>query len=85
MDGVEWDLTTTDLAELVLHAARRNVDRATEHVRVDNWSDYVVSMGAVVTDVAFAAKLRGVDLCAAIEIKMAYNETRPARHGGKQA
>lgn len=65
--------------------ARRSIDRATESVRVDDWTKYIRELAKVVKAASRVAALQAVDLPQAIEVKLAYNRTRPQRHGGKQA
>lgn len=64
---------------------RSNIDAATECVRGDAWLNYTHALRSVVQCALEVATLHGLDLPAAIEAKMAYNATRPIRHGGKQA
>lgn len=68
-----------------LGLARAYVDRATEAVRVDDWEAYAECLTLAVLYAASIAAGYGQDLPAVIEAKMTYNETRPYRHGGKQA
>lgn len=68
-----------------LDAIRRQIDRATESARVDDWELYTMQMSFAVLYCAALCNELSEDLGAAIEAKMAYNKTRPHRHGGKQA
>jgi hypothetical protein len=65
--------------------ARLAIDRATEAARVDNWLLYADHLTIALTYLAIICAGLSLDLGAAIETKMAYNKTRPHRHGGKQA
>lgn len=75
----------TEHMRMLLAEARRNVDRATEAARVDNWHAYIQHLRNVVSFVLTVAVAYGLSLPAAIEAKMTYNATRPTRHGGKRA
>jgi len=69
----------------VFKSARRELDRATEVVRVDGWAGFDFRMGSIITLCEHACARMGLDLDGAVAAKMAYNKTRPHRHGGKQA
>ena len=64
---------------------RCDIDRATEAARVDDWPAYADFFGYALRSVAAICTGLDLDLGAAIEAKMRYNETRSHRHGGKQA
>ena len=68
-----------------LAQARTCVDRATETVRVDNWVLYDVQLTLTVLTLASVCEGLNLDLDEALAVKMAYNKTRPHRHGGKSA
>ena len=70
---------------LWLGQVRRHVDRASEAARIDDWRAYVEHLHVAVVYAASIVAGFGHDLNAAIEAKMAYNSTRPHRHGGKRA
>lgn len=72
-------------AVLWLGQVRRHVDRASEAARIDDWRAYVEHLHVAVIYAASIVAGFGHDLNAAIEAKMAYNKTRPHRHGGKRA
>jgi NTP pyrophosphatase (non-canonical NTP hydrolase) len=42
-----------------------------------------IEIADLVIRVADFCRANGIDLAAAVRYKMAYNETRPHRHGGK--
>jgi hypothetical protein len=65
--------------------ARTHVDKATEAARVDAWIECTNHYSSIVAAVATVAAVFTLNLPAAIEAKMAYNATRPTRHGGKRA
>ena len=68
-----------------LMEARAYLDDATEHIRVGNamaWRNY---LHYCVSELAIICKFLALDLDAAIEAKLTYNETREHRHGGKLA
>lgn len=68
-----------------LYDARKIIDSATESVRVDDWSTYTERLAKFVLVLAGLCNRHGLDLAAALAAKMAYNKTRPRRHGGKNA
>lgn len=68
-----------------LERVRQRIDRATEAARVDDWQAYREALSMALVYVASICAGLNIDLPAAIEAKMAYNKTRPHRHGGKQA
>lgn len=68
-----------------ISGVRHDIDKATEDVRVDNLNAYSIYMVQALRKLAGICAGLGLDLNAAIEAKMAYNKTRPHRHGGKQA
>lgn len=72
-------------AVLWLGKVRLFVDRASEAVRIDAWAEYAENLNLAVLYTASIVAGFGQDLNAALEAKMAYNETRSHRHGGKQA
>lgn len=52
----------------------------------EDWHQYVnVGLCGALACVRDIAKIQDIDLAAAIETKLAYNATRPQRHGGKRA
>lgn len=63
----------------------QRIDQASESARVDDWVSYSRHLGLAVLDAAALVLGLDLDLAAAIESKMSYNEMRPHRHGGKQA
>jgi len=65
--------------------ARQHVDLATEAVRVDDWVRYGEQCTHVVMTLASVCAGLSLDLSEALRVKMAYNKTRPHRHGGKSA
>jgi hypothetical protein len=64
---------------------RKCIDRAAECARVDDWANFTAHLSVAVANIATVCASLGVDLCGAIGTKMAYNKTRPHRHGGKSA
>lgn len=46
---------------------------------------FPIELADVLIRIADMAERYGIDLTAALEMKLAYNETRPYRHGGKVA
>jgi hypothetical protein len=70
---------------LWLSKTRMLLDKASEAARVDAWEEYANQLTCVLLHAASICAGLGLDLNAAIEAKMAYNKTRPHRHGGKQA
>jgi hypothetical protein len=72
-------------AILWLGHTRRYIDQATEAARVDSWDEYTERLTQAVIYAASIVAGFGLNLVAAIEAKMDYNETRPHRHGGKRA
>lgn len=77
--------TRDQCAVLWLSDVRRYIDNASEAARVDDWARYTDSIVAAALYAASIVAGYGHDLHAAIEAKMAYNKTRPHRHGNKQA
>lgn len=72
-------------ALLWIGRVRCMIDQATEAARVDDWAEYVRHLGNAVLYTASIVVGLECDLEAALTAKMAYNKTRPHRHGGKQA
>ncbi len=85
LSGYSHSLVSVTALDRRMLTIRKYVDQATECVRVDNWYDFVFSLNAVIQDLAIVCASVGVDLPGAITAKMAYNKTRPHRHGGKSA
>lgn len=73
------------VAALWIGHVRRYVDQATEAARVDDWVVYSAGLSTAVLYAASICEGFNLDIEKAIEAKMAYNETRSHRHGGKQA
>lgn len=61
------------------------IDEATEAARMNAWDDYAQRLNRAVLYTASIVAGLGCDLEAALTAKLAYNKTRPHRHGGKQA
>jgi hypothetical protein len=65
---------------------RRFADFAVEELRKLNWTEVCETLGYLLVYCEEFARLYaapGVSLTETIRIKMAYNRTRPHRHGGK--
>jgi NTP pyrophosphatase (non-canonical NTP hydrolase) len=78
-------LVVTELAEAVEEA---RVDQWIEHRRegdTEKPEGFVTELADAVIRIFHIAGLLGLDLETAIQNKMAYNETRSHRHGGKKA
>lgn len=72
-------------ALLWIGRVRCMIDQATEAARVDAWEDYARHLSNVVLYTASIVIGLECDLETALTTKLAYNKTRPHRHGGKQA
>lgn len=72
-------------ALLWIGRVRCMIDNATEAARIDAWGEYVQHLSRAVLYAASIVAGLECDLEAALTTKMAYNKTRPHRHGGKQA
>ena len=77
--------TLGTLTMCTLAIARQHIDHATEMVRVDRWAAWGVQHSHAVLILASTCAGLGLDLPQALAVKMAYNKTRPIRHGGKSA
>lgn len=64
---------------------RKHIDNATEAARINAWGEHQEHLTLALLHVAGICDGLGLDLGEAIETKMAFNKTRPHRHGGKAA
>jgi len=68
-----------------LRRARHCVDRATEAARKDEWQAFAAHLFTAVLLAAATTVDLGDALSEALLTKLAYNESRPHRHGGLRA
>lgn len=66
----------------VLHAL---TSAAVEAVRVDDYVDFNEACNKLVAACGKLCESHGLDLWAAVRLKVDFNKTRPHRHGGKKA
>jgi len=72
--------TQADMSSL-----HRFVSQAVEAARVGNYDGFVCALSGLLLGCFAACSNFGLDLDAAIRLKIEYNRTRPHRHGGKLA
>jgi NTP pyrophosphatase (non-canonical NTP hydrolase) len=78
-----WIFPRTDLE---IHALiHSEVAEATEAFREKNSYKQIEELADVIIRIADFCGERNWDLTAILEMKLAFNRTRPFRHGGKQA
>jgi NTP pyrophosphatase (non-canonical NTP hydrolase) len=71
---------------LEIHALiHSEIAEATEAFRTGNEYLQIEELADVIIRIADYCGYRGWDLAQVLEMKMAYNKTRPFRHGGKRA
>jgi NTP pyrophosphatase (non-canonical NTP hydrolase) len=78
-----WIFPRTDLE---IHALiHSEVAEATEAYREKNSYKQIEELADVIIRIADFCGQRNWDLTSILEMKLAYNKTRPFRHGGKRA
>jgi NTP pyrophosphatase (non-canonical NTP hydrolase) len=89
IETLPWSRRVFEPKFIAHHTLRFALDEATEAVREDDISRLTEALARLVLEVFGSAQFYGVaynlGLAKAIEVKMAFNDTRPHRHGGKHA
>lgn len=78
-----WIFPRTDLeVHALIHS---EIAEATEAFREKNMPNQLEELADAIIRIADFCGKKGWDLTVALEMKLAFNKTRPFRHGGKRA